>query len=422
MSIKKKIISIVICSTMVLGSISLVFADSSKVVTLGANLTPEQKQTMLKYFGVNKNDAVILDVNNQEERKYLEGIAPESQIGTKTYSCAYVEPTKSGSGINVKTANITWVTSSMIASTLASLGITDANCVIAANFPVSGTGALTGVMKAYEDATGKPLDEKKKEIATEELVVTGDLGQDVGKDKATGIINDIKTQVIKNNTSDTVQIADTINNITNNYNVTLSPEQQKQIENLMLKISKQDYNYKEMKDALESVSNTVNDHLKELGENVNNSGILDTVKGWFDGIGNWVSNLFGGDNKDLGILENTNDKLLGDSAKIDATDKNAINLPSNEEVEGFFTKVWNWFTGLFNNESKKEENTDSRNSQSENTNSESNNNEINDNENATKSEQSSDLENKDNNANHNNDVNNINDVNSQMDNNTQKSN
>ena len=63
MSIKKKIISIVICSTMVLGSISLVFADSSKVVTLGANLTPEQKQTMLKYFGVNKNDAVILDVN-----------------------------------------------------------------------------------------------------------------------------------------------------------------------------------------------------------------------------------------------------------------------------------------------------------------------------------------------------------------------
>ncbi|MDU7966735.1 MAG: DUF1002 domain-containing protein, partial [Paeniclostridium sordellii] len=192
--------------------------------------------------------------------------------------------------------------------------------------------------------------------------------------------------------------------------------------NLMLKISKQDYNYKEMKDALESVSNTVNDHLKELGENVNNSGILDTVKGWFDGIGNWVSNLFGGDNKDLGILENTNDKLLGDNAKIDATDKNAINLPSNEEVEGFFTKVWNWFTGLFNNEPKKEESTDSRNSQSENTNNESNNNEINDNENATNSEQSSDLENKDNNANHNNDVNNINDANSQIDNNTQKSN
>ncbi|MGL5756871.1 MAG: DUF1002 domain-containing protein [Paraclostridium sp.] len=350
MSLKKKIISIVICSTMVLGSMSLVFADTSRVVTLGANLSQAQKETMLKYFGVNSNDAVILEVNNQEERKYLEGIAPESQIGTKTYSCAYVEPTKAGSGINVKTANITWVTSSMIASTLASLGITDANCVIAANFPVSGTGALTGVMKAYEDATGKPLDENKKEIATEELVVTGDLGQDIGQDKATGIINDVKTEVIKNNTSDTVQIADTINNITNNYNVTLSPEQQKQIEDLMLKISQQDYNYKDMKDALEGVSNTVNDHLKELGEQVNNSGILDTVKGWFDGIGNWFSNLTGSNDKNLGILENTNDSALGDNAQIDATDKDAINLPSSGEVEGFFTKVWNWFTGLFNSD------------------------------------------------------------------------
>ena len=361
MSLKKKITSVVICCTMVLGSMSLVFADSARVVTLGANLSPEQRKTMLKYFGVNENDAVILEVNNKEERKYLEGIAPNSQIGTKTYSCAYVEPTKAGSGINVKTANITWVTSAMIASTLASLGITDANCVIAANFPVSGTGALTGVMKAYEDATGKPLDENKKEIATEELVVSGKLGQDIGQDKATGIINDVKTEIIKNNTSDTNQIANTINNITNNYNVTLSPEQQKQVKDLMTKISEQNYDYKDMKDALNSISNTVNENLNAIGESVNNSGILDTVKGWFEGIGNWVSNLFGGNDKNLGILEKTDDSVLGKNAQITATDKDAINLPSSTEVEGFFTKIWNWFTGLFNSNSDKVENNNSEN-------------------------------------------------------------
>lgn len=361
MSLKKKITSIVICCTMVLGSMSLVFADTARVVTLGANLSPEQRKTMLKYFGVNENDAVILEVNNKEERKYLEGIAPNSQIGTKTYSCAYVEPTKAGSGINVKTANITWVTSAMIASTLASLGITDANCVIAANFPVSGTGALTGVMKAYEDATGKPLDENKKEIATEELVVSGKLGQDIGQDKATGIINDVKTEIIKNNTSDTNQIANTINNITNNYNVTLSPEQQKQVKDLMTKISEQNYNYKDMKDALNSISNTVNENLNAIGESVNNSGILDTIKGWFDGIGNWVSNLFGGDDKNLGILEKTDDSVLGKNAQITATDKDAINLPSSNEAEGFLTKIWNWFTGLFDSNSDKVENNNSEN-------------------------------------------------------------
>ena len=71
MSLKKRVTSIIICCTVILGSFSLVFADSSRVVTLGANLSAEQKQTMLKYFGVNQNDAVVLEVNNQEERKCL---------------------------------------------------------------------------------------------------------------------------------------------------------------------------------------------------------------------------------------------------------------------------------------------------------------------------------------------------------------
>ncbi|MGL5711782.1 MAG: DUF1002 domain-containing protein, partial [Paraclostridium sp.] len=79
------------------------------------------------------------------------------------------------------------------------------------------------------------------------------------------------------------------------------------------------------------------------------------IKGWFTSIGDWFSGLFGGDNKDLGILENTNDSILGDNAQIDATDKDAIQLPSSEEVEGFFAKLWNWFTGLFDSNSSENE-------------------------------------------------------------------
>ena len=142
MSLKKRIISLTICGSLLLASTNFSFADSARVVTLGANLTTEQKATMLKYFGINENEAVILEVNNQEERKYLEGVATEAQLGNKTYSCAYVEPTKSGSGINVKTANLTWLTSSMVASTLSTTGMTDADVVVASVFPVSGTGVI----------------------------------------------------------------------------------------------------------------------------------------------------------------------------------------------------------------------------------------------------------------------------------------
>ena len=142
MTFKKRLISLTICGSLLLASTNFSFADSARVVTLGANLTTEQKATMLKYFGVKENEAVILEVNNQEERKYLEGVATEAQLGKKTYSCAFVEPTKSGSGINVKTANLTWLTSSMVASTLSTTGMTDADVVVASVFPVSGTGVI----------------------------------------------------------------------------------------------------------------------------------------------------------------------------------------------------------------------------------------------------------------------------------------
>lgn len=352
---KKRFVTLSLTAVLSLSSLGLVFADGTRVVTLGANLTQEQKDTMLKYFGVNKDEVVILEVNNQEERKYLEGVATEAQLGKKTYSCAYVEPTKSGSGINVKTANITWATPAMVATTLSTAGLTDADVVIAANFPVSGTGALTGIMKAFEDATGEPLDEDKKELASEELITTGDLGDDIGQDKATGIVNDVKTEIIKNNTKDTVQIAETINNVVNNYNVTLTDEQMAKLESLMEKISKQDYNYSEMKNALESVSNVVNENLSAIGENVN-SGFFDGIKNFFTEIGDWFRGLFGGESNDSSILNSTNDSLLGENAQIDATDKSTINLPSSEQVEGFFAKIWNWFTGLFSSNSDNNQN------------------------------------------------------------------
>ena len=348
MGLKKRISALLICSSIVLGSITPAYADGANVVTLGTNLSAEQKQMVLNYFGVKENEVVILEVNNQEERKYLEGVATEAQLGTRTYSCAYVQPTSKGNGLNVKTVNLTYVTSSMIASTLTTCGITDANVIAMTPLSggVSGTGALTGIMKAFEDATGKPLDEEKKEIASEELVITGDLGENIGQDKATGVINDIKTEIIKNNTQDNIQIADTINNITNNYNVTLTPEQQEKLENLMTKVSEQDYDYKEMKDALNSVKDVVNEKLNSIGEKVPTT-LINSVKQWFTGIGDWFANLFNKESKDLGILETTNDDLLGENAKIDATDNAAINQTSTEKEQEFFEKIWNWVTNLF---------------------------------------------------------------------------
>lgn len=355
---KKKILSSVLCLSLLFSNLTIAHADSSKVVTLGADLTDAQKQTVLDYFGVKENDAVILEVNNLEERKYLQGIASEAQLGTKTFSCAYVEPAKKGNGINVKTANLTYVTSSMIASTLATCGVEDANVIAMTPLTggVSGTGALTGVMKAFEDATGEKLDEDKKEIASEELITTSDLGDEIGQDEAAGIMNDIKADVIKNGTSDETQIANTINNVTNNYNINLSSEQQQQIADLMKKISEQDYDYSKLKNTFKNVSDAVDKNLENAGIDVKRS------EGFFTSIGNWFKDLFSG-SKDLGILENTNDSVLGNDVKIDATDAEAIkNLVTDE---GFWSRVKNWFSDLFSSSDKNEDTKSSNKSSSD---------------------------------------------------------
>ena len=121
---------------------------------------------------------------------------PLEQIGSHTYSCAYVNPTNSG-GIQVKTANLSWVTSNMIATTLSTSGVVNCEVLAASPFEVSGTGALTGILMAYESAVGTQLDETKKDIATQEMITTTTIANSIGQQLATEIVNDSKMQVIQ---------------------------------------------------------------------------------------------------------------------------------------------------------------------------------------------------------------------------------
>ena len=198
------------------------YADSRVVATIGADLTPAQKQTVIDYFGSNMNGADIIYVTNADEHAHLDGYIPYEQIGNATYSCALICPTTSG-GIRVRAANLNYVTADMLASALSSAGVRNADVIAICPFKVSGTGALTGVLLAYETATGQPLDQTKKDVATQELVVTQTISNQVGSDAATLIVNDVKANVIMNNVTDESQIdaivETTVNNVVNNTTI-----------------------------------------------------------------------------------------------------------------------------------------------------------------------------------------------------------
>lgn len=255
---KRSLIVAALCSMCLAVSTPMpVMADASKVVTLGADLTDEQKNTMMKYFKADANQVQIITVNNQDERNYLGKYISSEQIGTRTLSCAYVKPTQSG-GIKVRTANLNYVTCNMLANALSTAGISNCEAVAACPYEVSGTGALTGVMMAYESASGKQLDSTKKDLATKEVVVTGDVAKQVGGDNATNIINQAKLQIIGDNVQNADEIYNIVNNIAVQNNVSLSSDELTTITALLQEIVQQNYDIQDMKQTLESIQQNLN--------------------------------------------------------------------------------------------------------------------------------------------------------------------
>ena len=64
--------------------------DTNNVVTLGENLTTEQRDAMYKYFGTSADKVRTIIVTHSDEVTSMEGIATAEQIGNTTNSCAYV--------------------------------------------------------------------------------------------------------------------------------------------------------------------------------------------------------------------------------------------------------------------------------------------------------------------------------------------
>ena len=328
----KKIIPLALAVTLTCASLPMIAcADSSKVVTIGTNLSDDQKKSMYEYFGTSKDSVETIEVTNQDERKYMEGIASEAQIGHKTYSCSYVEPTTSG-GIQVKVANLTFVTSSMIASTLTTSGVENCNVVAASPIEVSGTGALTGIMMAYETASGEKLDEGQKEAATEELVTTGELADDIGQDKATDLMNDVKENVIANDISDEDKIADTVDEKAKDLDVNLTDEQKDKIVSLMEKISQYDYDVKSLQQTLNNLEGK--------------------SEGFFTKLVNNIKGFFGGNNSNSGgIISQTKDDILGSDVVSNSTLDDIKDKVQNADTEGWWDKVVNFFKGLAGSDS-----------------------------------------------------------------------
>ena len=362
---KAKSMAAILCGACLVlsGTAVPTMADSMKVVTLGADLSDDQKNTMMKYFNVSSDEVQILTITNQDERDHLSAYVPLEQIGTRTVSCAYVKPTQSG-GIKVRTANLNWVTCNMIATSLSTSGVKNCEVVAACPFEVSGTGALTGIQMAYETATGEQLDSTKKELATEEMVVTGNLADEVGKNDATTVMNNSKMQVIKDNVQNADDIYNIVVNVAQQNNVNLDSDQINKIVDLLEQIAQEGYNYDDVKATLEQVDQNTSGSSDSIGEIADESD--DTVNAGdpADGddiLDNVDNSALGGDvvesstenpslEQETGLIEDTEDNQTDgdleatdtpeetdgdettDDSTLDNTDEGDVNTDDNSEA------------------------------------------------------------------------------------------
>ena len=283
----KKILSLMLALLLVAGMAVPAYADVNQSRTvIGADLSDEQVEAVYGMFGIRRGEAIELKMTNAEERTYLEGYVDNSLIGTRSISCVYVELLPAGSGMSVTTSNINWCTGEMYISALATAGITDANIVVAAPFEVSGTAALSGVYKAYEDMTGKKLDDLAKLVSTQELTVTGELAAQIGAMDSTAIVNELKMMLDVTQTMSDDEIRAQIREIAGRYNVNLTNTQVEQL--LSLCRSLEGLDAESLKARVEEVQGTlqkVSDaKTKVVGFVQGVKEVVESVSGFFDKI------------------------------------------------------------------------------------------------------------------------------------------
>ncbi len=299
---KNKIISVFLASAIITGlfmPVSVMAKDNKRIVTLGADLTESQRNQMLDRFNVTKEEIEKgeiekIDITIQDIREQL-GMDTSKPVakGSVSISSCYVEVLPKGKGINVTTNNLTEVTKNMLANAIVTSGITDAKVIADAPYKVTGTAALSGILKGFEQTMGQELPLENKKVAREEINVTKSLGDEIGPDKAASLINDAKTEVIKEKPKEKEDIDKIVNKTADRYEVKLSKEQEENITQLMTKLNDLDLNYKELKGTLSKLNDTMTKSLEKAGFILKeNNTLLKKISRQLDSFATWVKGLF----------------------------------------------------------------------------------------------------------------------------------
>ena len=269
--------------------------DDKPYLALGADLSDDQKNTVLSLMGIDPANLAnynVTYVTNAQEHQYLDSYVDSSKIGSKSWSSVVIVKRKKGNGLNISTNNITYCTVGMYKNALTTAGITDADIIVAGPKPISGTAALVGIFEAYEAMTGEAVQDNVVDAALNELVVTGELEasiQGLTDQEVEEFIAYIKSLIAEKGLTDEKSINEAIDEACDKYGVTLSDDERQKIVDLLLKITSLGIDLSGLVDYAASLYNS----FKNGGSS---SGIMASISNFFgnifSAIGEFFKNLF----------------------------------------------------------------------------------------------------------------------------------
>ena len=303
----------------------IVNIDATKsILALGADLSADQRASVLTQMGLTEADLpsfTLITITNEMEHQYLGSYMDASVIGSKSLSSVLITPKESGHGVVVTTKNINYCTTGMYRNALLTAGVSDAEILVAAPSPMSGTAALIGAIKGYEAMTGVAVEEVTLDTAMDELITTGEIAEDIAtqtggdSEQIEELIAFVKANVAAGELKTEEDVLAVIAEGEQKFEVTLTQEQKQQIVDIMMKIN-------------------------ELG--LDPQMLIEQAE---DLYGKFGTDFF----KDLNI---NLDELNLDNLNLDGLDTEAIEEEISKQVsEGFIAKVVNaikeFFAGIF---------------------------------------------------------------------------
>ena len=220
----------------------IVNIDASKsIIALGADLSAEQRATVLSLMDVTEADLAnyqVITITNDMEHQYLDAYMDASVIGSKSLSSVKITPAESGHGVLVRTKNINYCTTGMYRNALLTAGVSDADILVVGPTEISGTAALIGAIKGYEAMSGESVSDTTLDTAMDELITTGEIAmQDADSQDIEELIAFVKAKVAAGGLDSDDQIRSAIEEGEDKFGVTLTEDEINQIIAIMQKIN-----------------------------------------------------------------------------------------------------------------------------------------------------------------------------------------